>query len=462
MHSENSLNLRMLSLGGGRADSPRSILYIMSREQRIEANYALQAAQQHALVLKLPLIVLFVGQGSRVGVRAQEHINFMTAGIIEVQRRLAGYNIPMLLRIGRPLEEWLVVKHAVNPATIYMDLSPLAGPRQVQQQFAATVGVPIKVVDSHNIVPIWLASPKQEIGARTLRPKIKQHLATFLVAPPSLTKHPYRLTRLPESLAPTTFIRTLAALYPTNNTDITRFMPGETAAQAITQTFIAQRLCDYAMHRNNPAMNYLSELSPYLHFGHISSLTIALLVLDAVQQSPQLQPDADVLLEELIIRKELSDNFCYYNPHYNDLTGAPLWAQQSLSKHLSDKREFIYSAQQFEAGGTHDRAWNAAQQQLRVSGKMHGYMRMYWAKKVLEWSQTPTEALTTLTYLNDFYSLDGGDPNGYVGILWSVAGLHDRPWGERNVYGMVRSMVYGGLKRKFDIAAYERQWLPSN
>jgi deoxyribodipyrimidine photo-lyase len=156
----------------------------------------------------------------------------------------------------------------------------------------------------------------------------------------------------------------------------------------------------------------------------------------------------------MIVRKELADNYCYYNGKYDSLEGAPEWAQRTLAKHAADPREFIYTLEQFKNAETHDEAWNAAQLQLTRTGKIHGYMRMYWAKKVLEWSKTPDEALTTLLYLNDFYHLDGGDPNGYVGILWSVAGLHDRPWGERPVYGVIRSMVYGGLKRKFNIQAY--------
>jgi deoxyribodipyrimidine photo-lyase len=159
----------------------------------------------------------------------------------------------------------------------------------------------------------------------------------------------------------------------------------------------------------------------------------------------------------MVVRKELSDNFCYYNDNYDSLQGAPAWALASLSKHANDERQYLYSKEQFENAQTHDQAWNAAQIQLRKQGKIHGYMRMYWAKKVLEWSTSADEAFKTLVYLNDFYSLDGGDPNGYVGILWSVAGLHDRPWGERSVYGTIRCMVYDGLRRKFPIEEYIRQ-----
>jgi len=167
---------------------------------------------------------------------------------------------------------------------------------------------------------------------------------------------------------------------------------------------------------------------------------------------------ANALLEEMIVRKELSDNFCYYQPQYTSLNGGPQWAQDSLTEHRADPREFLYNYEQLAKGETHDAAWNAAQLQMVKTGKMHGYMRMYWAKKVLEWTESPEQAIDFLIRLNDFYSIDGGDPNGYVGILWSVVGVHDRPWTERAVFGKIRYMNYGGLKRKFDIAAYERMW----
>jgi deoxyribodipyrimidine photo-lyase len=191
----------------------------------------------------------------------------------------------------------------------------------------------------------------------------------------------------------------------------------------------------------------------------LASITAVRAVMERVVKQLSLQRDADAFIEEIVVRKELSDNFCLYSKDYTSLAAAPEWAKVTLHKHANDPREYIYSKKQFEEAQTHDPAWNAAQNELRNTGKMHGYMRMYWAKKVLEWSATPKEALQTLIYLNDFYSIDGGDPNGYVGILWSVAGVHDRPWGERPIYGTVRSMVYNGLKRKFSITEYEREWV---
>jgi deoxyribodipyrimidine photo-lyase len=200
------------------------------------------------------------------------------------------------------------------------------------------------------------------------------------------------------------------------------------------------------------------RLSPYLHFGHISSRDVVKQV-TASSIGERYREDVATFVEEIVVRKELSDNYCYYSPSYRNLSGAPAWAAASLTKHLSDPRLNLYTLDRLENADTHDLAWNAAQRQMMSTGSMHGYMRMYWAKKVMEWSSDPHTALHHLCYLNDRYSLDGGDPNGYAGIMWAVCGVHDRPWGERPIYGTIRSMVYDGLRRKFNIKAYENQWL---
>jgi deoxyribodipyrimidine photo-lyase len=164
-------------------------------------------------------------------------------------------------------------------------------------------------------------------------------------------------------------------------------------------------------------------------------------------------------IEETLVRAELAENFCYYNNHYNNTQGFPRWAQETLAKALSDKREHLYTRQEFEGARTHDDLWNAAQKQLVVSGKIHGYMRMYWAKKILEWTKTPAEALSIAIYLNDMYELDGRDPNGYVGCAWSIGGLHDRPWFRRPIFGTVRYMARSGVEKKGDVKKYIDTWL---
>jgi deoxyribodipyrimidine photo-lyase len=450
-----TLRTRLKKLGSAVApQDARSVLYIMSRDCRVQTNHALLAAQQHALKEKLPLVVAFVVYDRQLGNRAQEHIAFLLRGLKDIADSLESLQISFVIRSGEQLAIWEAIAADTKPAAIYFDFSPLRSAVQSKESFAHTATIPVFVVDTHNVVPAWVASGKQEIGARTLRPKIHHFLPEYLQDSIKLQKHPHRYNASLKTENLDVVIKKVTQLYPSNGTDVSRFLPGETAAQQALKIFIRKRLRGYASDRNDPTKNNVSELSPYLHFGQLSSLQVAIAVYDQVKQDSSLQSDANTLVEEMIVRKELADNYCYYNGKYDSLEGAPEWAQRTLAKHAADPREFIYTLEQFKNAETHDEAWNAAQLQLTRTGKIHGYMRMYWAKKVLEWSKTPDEALTTLLYLNDFYHLDGGDPNGYVGILWSVAGLHDRPWGERPVYGVIRSMVYGGLKRKFNIQAY--------
>jgi deoxyribodipyrimidine photo-lyase len=250
------------------------------------------------------------------------------------------------------------------------------------------------------------------------------------------------------------------------------FESGEKHAQNELNDFIKNRLADYAADRNNPNVDGQSNLSPYLHFGQISSLRVALeltknhmpLLIKEVrlaryEGTPTIADSIDAFLEELIVRKELADNYCNNNVNYKNYDGIKDWAKKSLEEHIHDKREYEYSLKDLESFKTHDDAWNSAQAQLSKTGKMHGYMRMYWAKKILEWSPSPKIAIKHANYLNDHYSIDGGDPNGYVGVLWSIGGLHDRPWFEQPIFGKIRYMNYNGLKNKFDVEAYAKKWL---
>jgi len=292
-------------------------------------------------------------------------------------------------------------------------------------------------------------------------------LPDFLVEPPRLKKQTLSTPPLPSSPSFAEARKSIAEL-PKRGTVVSA-KPGSHAATVHLKQFIAEDLADYANGRNDIATDLQSGLSPYLHFGQLSSLRVALEVTKHVDQPPLLftqakMPQAgdkpstydgmNALFEEMIVRKELSDNFCLYSSSYDKLTSAADWAQASLNHHASDRRETLYSQNELEDARTHDPVWNAAQTELTRTGKMHGYMRMYWAKKLLEWSPSAQDAIDAAIYLNDAYSIDGGDPNGYVGILWSIAGLHDRPWSDRPIFGKVRYMNAAGLKRKFDVDAY--------
>lgn len=471
------LKKRIRGLNTNKSSNGKCVLYIMSRDMRVGANHALLAAQKHAIAKKLPLAVVFVLL-QKSGFRAKEHYEFMLEGLKEVENALAAINIPFIMLIGKPYEVLTNAFYHYEPDAIYFDFNPLRGSRKLQEKVASSVNFPVYTVDTHNIVPVWVASPKKEVGAYTLRPKLHKFLSEYLQEPESVQIHPVnwrgrvaRISKLHKE------IEDVIAKQISNRTEH-QFLSGSTAASRQLDLFIQSKLENYATHRNDPSKGSQSELSPYLHFGQISALQVALRLQEEARNlgsdlhflhSPKMPKPEEAqstrmdginsLIEEMIVRKELADNYCFYESEYDSINAAPTWAKLSLEKHMSDVRLTQYSFEQLEAGRTHDNAWNAAQKQLTKTGKMHGYMRMYWAKKVLEWSASPEQAITVLTRLNDFYSIDGGDPNGYAGIAWSVCGVHDRPWNERPVYGVVRSMVYDGLKRKFDITAYEKEWL---
>jgi deoxyribodipyrimidine photo-lyase len=310
------------------------------------------------------------------------------------------------------------------------------------------MGIPFYEVDAHNIVPCWIASPKQEYTAATFRPKIKLVLPDFLREFPNLMRHPLSWKgkrkrndwkKILEDLKVDTIVP-----------EVSWLKPGAKAAGNALKKFIQRKLNDYPAARNDPTKDCQSNLSPYLHFGWISAQRVAL----EVQKSDVPQQAKQAFLEELIVRRELSDNFCFYKPEYDSVDAFPAWAKKTLAEHRDDERRHLYSLDEFEQARTHDDLWNASQMEMVKTGKMHGYMRMYWAKKILEWTASPEEALQFAIYLNDRYELDGRDPNGYTGISWSIGGVHDRAWPSRPIFGKIRYMSYNGCKSKFDVQAY--------
>ena len=442
----------------------KSVVYVMSRDQRSQDNHALLAAQALAKEQKTSLYVLFILK--KIVTRSQEHYKFMLDGLKEVSESLSFYGIPFVLRTGDPSREIGDFAKEVDASAIFFDFSPLTGARLLVKKVANSFDGSVTVVDTHNIIPAWVVSDKKEFAAHMMRTKIHKKLGEFLTAPPILEKQSPAIIKV-SSLsfkAAESFIASI----PISGISI-GVKAGQDAANSRLDNFIENNLETYAQNKNDISQDCQSGLSPYLHFGHISSLRVSLNVIDAVKQMPLLllkpklaehgdQPSRsdgmNALLEEMIVRKELSDNFCFYSEDYLTLKAAPDWAQKSLAEHAKDVRDFVYSVDELEIAATHEEIWNAAQTELTKTGKMHGYMRMYWAKKILEWSVSPEEALKIAIYLNDKYSIDGGDPNGYVGILWSIAGLHDRPWFERPVFGKIRYMNEAGLRRKFAVDKY--------
>lgn len=424
------------------------VIYWMSREQRVRDNWALLYAQDLAMERKAPLLVAFALAPRFLGATLR-HYDFMLRGLAGVEQDLAQAAIPFYLLEGDPGRAIPEFSMKIKAAALVGDFDPLRIKREWKEKAIPRLQAPFHEVDAHNIVPCWTASPKQEYGAYTLRPKLQRLLPDFLTDCPALERHPYGMKRAANRRIDWRKVRTRLKIDHSAGI-VDSIEPGEAAAARALDHFIKKKLKDYDANRNDPCLDGQSNLSPYLHFGQLAAQRVAL----AVKKARVPLKSKEAFLEELIVRRELSDNFCFYNEDYDRFEGFPGWARKSLDGHRRDKREYTYTLSQFEKAATHDPLWNAAQREMIRKGKMHGYMRMYWCKKILEWTKSPEEALDTAICLNDKYELDGRDPNGYAGIAWSIGGVHDRAWFERKFFGKVRFMSYDGCKRKFDVDAY--------
>lgn len=420
-------------------------IYWMSRDQRVKDNWALLFAQDLAKKSDSPIAVIFCLLPEFLGATSRQY-NFMLQGLKEVEKNLKQLNIPFILLKGNPKKEILQFLSTHDAGALVTDFSPLRINRDWKKAVAEQMFLPFYEVDAHNIVPCWVASSKQEWAAYSFRPKVHRLLSEFMEEFPTLKKHPFPWKNTEEN----DWVEAERSIWADAFPKAKWIKPGEEAAGEHLAYFLDQKLSRYDSDRNDPIRDGQSNLSPYLHFGQISAQRVALQVMASLQ-------DSSSFLEELVVRKELSDNFCYYNSFYDSFPGFPDWAKETLRKHEKDPREYIYTQKEMEAARTHDDLWNAAQLEMVHKGKMHGYLRMYWAKKILEWTQSPDDALRIAIYLNDRYELDGRDPNGYTGIAWSIGGVHDRAWREREVFGKVRYMSYKGMSGKFDMKAYIRK-----
>lgn len=445
----NEARLRLLQ-NGKETNGP--IIYWMSRDQRVHDNWALIFAQNLAFKKKKQLLVVFNLVPDFLEATIRQY-GFMLKGLQEVESELTKFNIPFFLLKGKPGVEIPEFIKKFDASVLISDFDPLRLKRNWKKEIAKKIQIPFYKVDAHNIVPCLFVSNKLEFAAYTIRPKIHKLLPEFLDEFPKIKKMQKAESLIVEIIDWTRVKESLKINREVKEVDWIK--SGELAASKALKDYLENRLGQYSEDRNNPNKNALSNLSPYLHFGQISAQRVAL----TVQQFYQKSPSAETFLEELIIRRELSDNFCYYNPKYDSFDGFHNWAKETLNKHRKDKREFVYSLEEFEQAGTHEDLWNTAQKELIITGKMFGYMRMYWAKKILEWSESPEEALRIAIYLNDKYELDGRDPNGYVGCAWSIGGVHDRAWAERPVFGKIRYMNRNGAARKFDLNFYIKKFI---
>ena len=421
------------------------VLYWMQASQRTEYNHALEFAILKANELRRPLIVFF-GITDHFPEANERHYAFMLEGFREVKQSLEKRGIQMVILHKSP--EFGAIQLAKRASLAVVDRGYLKIKKKWRNDAASQIDCPLIQVESDVIVPVEEASPKEEYAAATLRPKIHKKLNHFLfplkqtdpvIDSLSLDFDFFDIEDIGKAISRLRIDR--------NVKKVNTFQGGTEEARKHLEVFLEGKLDRFPELRNDPTLDYLSHMSPYLHFGQISHLFIALKALETKS------PGTDAYLEELIVRRELSMNFVFYNEKYDSYEAISEWARKSLRSHRKDKRQYLYRLEELEQAKTHDPYWNAAQREMVVKGKMHGYMRMYWGKKIIEWSKTPKEAFRAALYLNNKYELDGRDPNGFTGVAWCF-GKHDRPWGERPIFGNVRYMNDKGLQRKFDADEY--------
>ncbi len=421
-------------------------LYWMQASQRAELNQTLEFAIQRANRSNVPLVVVCVLH-PEVGIRTKRQLQFVLQGLDDVHSALARRNIPLIVRCGKPVSE--IGGLADGATEVVCDRGYLREQIDLRHEIASNVDCGVWQVESNVIVPVETASDKREYAARTIRRQVNEAAAEFV--------RPLETTPLDcgsqsvavDGIEPDSW-DALTDSYPfcEHAAPVDWLTGGTGQAKSRLNAFIDDRLADY---RDRSAVNQenVSHLSPYLHFGQISPIAVYRQVRDASTDSMS----KDEFLEELLVRRELSFNFVHYEPNYDSLKALPEWASETLREHESDPREHHYTASELESGETHDAAWNAMMREMKSRGYLHNHLRMYWGKKIIEWTNTVDHAHRTALSLNNKYFIDGCDANSFANVLW-LFGLHDRAYGEREVFGKVRYMSEGGLERKFDVQDY--------
>ncbi|MGA1822313.1 MAG: deoxyribodipyrimidine photo-lyase [Thermoplasmatota archaeon] len=440
IHAERTTQLNDKSIRNG-----DYVVYWMQQSQRAHWNHAFERAKETANRSNQPLLVFF-GITDDFPEANARHYGFMIEGLIDAKKTIEEAGGRFILLHGPP--DAGIVKLAENASVVVVDAGYLRVQKRWRTNASNRMRCRMEQVESDVIVPVAAASPKEEYSAGTFRPKIWKIMDNYL-----LPLHEAEVRRSADHLEfEDSPIEDLRGVIREMNIDRTVppsdvFSGGYGEASERLADFIDDKLDDYSELRSDPSANHQSDLSPYIHFGQISPLQIALSVMETGSKG------IDSFLEELIVRRELAMNFVHYNEKYDSYSCLPEWAKKSLGEHSGDIRPYIYSTEELEKARTHDPYWNAAQIEMVRSGKMHNYMRMYWGKKIIEWTPDPITAFDTALYMNNRYSLDGRDPNSFAGIAWCF-GKHDRPWTERSVFGKVRYMNDRGLKRKFRIDDY--------
>ncbi|TPG52440.1 deoxyribodipyrimidine photolyase [Roseomonas nepalensis] len=427
------------------------VLYWMGLSQRAVFNPALEHAVDEANARNLPLLVCYgIAEGfPEVNAR---HWSFLLEGVAEVGPALEKRGIAFVARREPPVETALL--YAADAALVVCDRTYLKPAVGFYANFAARAPCRVVQVEGDVVVPVETASPKHEIAARTLRPKLNRLLPDYLMPlEERRVLRPATDLRHESTLGLEDVPRLVASLKADQSVrPVRRFKGGTSVAEARLRHYLGAPFAGYATVRGRPDAGAASHMSPYLHFGQISPVAIALAVQAANTGDPE---DKAAYIEEVVIRRELAINHIHYEPRYDDYTCVPGWARKTLDAHRGDPRPHLYTPEQLEMGLTHNRYWNAAMMEMRETGYMHNHMRMYWGKKIVQWSASPEEAWETALRLNNRYFIDGRDANSFTNVAW-LFGLHDRPWGPQQVFGNVRSMSEASLK-KFDADGYVRE-----
>ena len=433
----------------------KCVVYWMQRAVRIRENAALDAAIEAANLLCLPVVVYFqvIPNYPNANLR---HYHFLQQGLRDAEEDARERGVGFVVRRApeASLEGFL---EEVRASLLIGDENPCREPERWRTVLARRLRVPYWTVDADVVVPSRVFG-RDYFLLHHFRPHIKAQLTRFLV--PRSNTRPQHEWIPPRGVAQYSLDADITAGFDKLDRSVKpvdTFTGGTHAALKRLSDFARYDLARYETQRNHPEVKGTSRLSPYLHFGNIGPITIALACDEAVKQGRAPAAARDRFLDELIGWRELSVLFVRYNRNYDNWECAEPWAQKSLREHAADPRPERYTFAELERAETRDELWNAAQREMVQTGWMHNYMRMYWAKKILEWAPDPATAFDWAVILNDKYELDGRDPNGYAGIAWAIVGKHDRPWFDRPIFGTVRAMTAASTAKKFDSAAYIRK-----
>jgi deoxyribodipyrimidine photo-lyase len=430
-------------------------VYWMQRAQRGVDNHAVDLAVHVANVLGLPLVVYFAGISNFPHANLR-HYAFLNQGLPDIEADLAARNISFVMRRA-PHESHEQLLADVHAAFLVGDENPMREPEHWRKHLASRIRIPFWTVDSDVVVPSKLIE-KAQYGAYTIRPRLYKILPDFLVPfENSKAQHAWKRPRGFHSDSVHEDMTRDWKDFDRSVAPVDAWKGGTHAALKRLKVFTGKLLTDYEAQRNHPEVDGTSCLSPYLHFGHISPVTIALAVAAAAKQNPRLQSARDSYFNELIVWRELAVNFVRFTPNYDTADCAEPWAKTTIAEHARDERERLYTLHELETAQTYDDLWNAGQTQMVRYGWMHNYLRMYWAKKILEWTPDVATAMKYCVHLNDKYFLDGRDPNGYAGIAWAILGKFDRAWGSRPIFGKIRYMSGASTGKKFNSKLYIQQ-----